>query len=106
MHDPNFVELPQAEDLGAPTVVDVPRPRTGSQYDPEPAREHTRGRLAVSSFVLLVVTIGVILVVVASGYRTWDQMQGVAASLLPAVLSVVSSTLGFYFGARAREEHW
>ena len=92
------------EDLGGPIVLDVPTPRTGSQYDPEPAREHTRGRLAVGSLVLLVATVGLLLTVVAVGYRTWDEMQGVTASVLPAVLSVVSSTLGFYFGARARED--
>lgn len=76
----------------------------GPTYNPDPSREHARGRLAAGSFLLLVVVVSVVLLTVALGGRTWQEMQGVAASVLPAVLGVVSSTLGFYFGARTQED--
>lgn len=87
------------EDLGEPTAEIVP-PRAGPRFNPEPQREKMRGRLALSAFILLVVCIVGILGVVAAGFRTWDQMEGVTASVLPAVLSTVSAILGFYFGSR------
>jgi hypothetical protein len=92
-----------SENLGAPAVFDVPAARIIATFDPEPGREQTRGWLAVGSFLLLVATLGLVLAAVAGGLRTWQEMQGVAASVLPAVLGVVSSTLGFYFGARSTE---
>jgi hypothetical protein len=96
--------VPPHTDLGAPATFGVPAPRIVASFDPEPGREQTRGWLAVGSFLLLVATLGIVLGAVAGGLRTWQEMQGVAASVLPAVLGVVSSTLGFYFGARTRED--
>lgn len=89
-------------DLGT-DEADIDLPARGARFDPEPAREKTRGVLAGGSFALLTVTVLTTLGVVASGTRTWNEMQGVAASVLPAVLSVVGTTLGFYFGTKSRE---
>lgn len=95
-------DLPPVEDLGGPGVESVPAPRAGSRYDPEPSRERMRGWLAAGAFGLLSVTVTIILLAVALGARSWDQMHGVAASVLPAVVSVVGVTLGYYFGTRGR----
>lgn len=95
-------KLALSEDLGEATAEIVP-PSPGRPYNPEPAREKMRSKLALWSFFLLVVCVGTILGVVAFGLQTWNEMQGVAASVLPAVLSVVSAILGFYFGAVTQE---
>ena len=99
MAEPAEHLTPPNEDLGQPSVSHVPVPRARRRFDPEPRREQMRGWLAVGSFVLLLITVSTIVLVVALGLRSWQEMEGVAASILPSVLSVVGSTVGFYFGA-------
>lgn len=38
------------------------------------------------------------------GWRKWEELQGLATSVLPVVVSVVGTTTGFYFGIKAAAE--
>ena len=86
-----------------PAEADITRPIAGGKYNPEPRRENIRGVLALGAFILFTMVIGVILISVAFGHRTWSDMEGVTAAVLPAVTTVVGSTVGFYFGARGQD---
>lgn len=91
-HDESL-ELEEAQEVG-----EVAQPQAGDIYSPAKEREETRSLLAKRSIYILAITILVITVPVAIGVRTWDEMEGVAAAVLPAVLSAVGAVLGFYFG--------
>lgn len=103
---PDAAEREMAElepiDLGPPTAV-IATPRS-EPYNPEPRRENIRGIVALASVALFAATVAVILVVVALGTRTWDDMEGVTAAVLPAVTTLMGSTVGFYFGTQDRRD--
>jgi hypothetical protein len=44
-----------------------------------------------------------IAVVVSAGWRTWNDIEGMTGTLLPAIVSVLGTTTGFYFGTKAGE---
>ncbi len=89
-------------DLGAPRQ-DVTHPVAGKTFDPDPARERIRGGLAVATFVLFAAFSLGIAVVVSAGWRTWNDIEGMTGTLLPAIVSVLGTTTGFYFGTKAGE---
>lgn len=89
----------QLEDLGAAEVAEFGLPREGGAYDPSRQREQIRSWLALGAGLLLVFTILLVTLPVVIGRRTWDDMEGLASTVLPAVLSVAGSIIGFYFGA-------
>jgi len=93
---------PDSAEFGPP-VADVFIPNVGPVFDPAPHREWTRRFLAIGVFLLLVATVGFILVPIILGVRTWNQMQGVAASVLPAVLSISGTVLAFYFATEEKK---
>lgn len=61
------------------------------------ARERNRQFLSLASFLLLAAVVMTILVTVVIGQRTWDELSGVTAALLPAVSAVATAALTFYF---------
>lgn len=93
---------PAAVELGPPTAS-IATPRQGDIYNPEPGRENIRGAIALCSVALFAATIAVILLSVAFGGRTWEEMEGVTAAALPAVTTLMGSTVGFYFGTQERQ---
>ena len=100
--DPMLTEGPTGSESLGDDLADIEDPRPARRFNPEPTREMARTALAAGSFLLLCAVVLVILLIVASGTRTWDEMQGVASAVLPAVLSVTGTSLGFYFGAKDR----
>jgi hypothetical protein len=94
-----MLELPEPRDLGNPTS-DTIFPIANVPYSVAKSRETMRGRLAAWSFALFALLVIILAVAVVSGLRTWDQMQGLATSILPVVVSVVGATTGFYFGSK------
>lgn len=90
-----------AEDLGEPRA-EIGVVVTGDSLR---RRETMRGVLAAWSFAVFTLVVGVMLFAVVSGWRTWDELEGLATSVLPVVVSVLGATTGFYFGLeRGREE--
>ena len=97
-HDePGPTQVAQPTDAGA-AVVDIIAPEYGAIYRPSEDRERTRSLLALGALSLLALTICLVAVPIVAGIRTWSELEGMCASLLPALLTVVGSALGFYFG--------
>ena len=94
---------PEPIELGPPEAS-IEVPRGGQIYNPDPVRENIRGFIALASVGLFAVTVAAILGVVATGLRTWDEMQGVTAAALPAVTALMGSTVGFYFGTQGLKD--
>jgi hypothetical protein len=92
-------ELTPSVDLGGVRDVDVPQPVVMGPIDLE--REKKRGLLAVWSFGLFTFTVLVLTLPVIFGARTWNDLQGLATSVLPVVVGVVGTTTGFYFGTKS-----
>lgn len=84
-------------DLG-PADADVAQPVPGEPYNPARDREKARSALAFGALVLLAGVLALIGVPVAIGKRDWAEVEGLAAALLPATLSIVGAAIGFYFG--------
>lgn len=87
-----LIEIP--EELGPP-LAEISLPDEGSIYQ---RREKTRSVLALGVFFLLVTVVLTILLAVVLGYRSWAELKDVSAFLLPPVVTVVGTVLGFYFG--------
>lgn len=86
------------DDLG-PALVNTIYP-VAKPFDPAKSREITRGRLAAWSFALFSVVTLLLLLAVICDWRTWPDLEGLATSVLPVVVSVVGTTTGFYFGTK------
>lgn len=94
---------PAAEDLG-PIGEPVEAPRLSSEpFDPEPARERTRTILGVLLVLLFAAMVLIPVSAVAFGSREWEEMEGMIAVLFPAVVGIVGSALGFYFGSEKQK---
>ena len=91
-------------DLGAPeTAGDITHPVVSLRpYNPDKAREWVRGGLAVGAFGLFAIFALGLAAAVAFGATTWDEVEGMSGTLLPAIVSVVGTTTGFYFGTKAK----
>lgn len=88
-------------DLG-PAEHDFDVPTEGNVYNPDKDRERTRSVLALRVLWLLVAVVAALLGAVISGLREWNELEGLSASVLPGVLTVVGTVLGFYFGSTKR----
>jgi hypothetical protein len=88
-----------ADDLG-PATTNTIYPVARKPFDPTKSREVTRGRLAAFSFALFAVITLLLVLAVICGWRTWDELEGLATSVVPVVVSVVGATTGFYFGVK------
>jgi hypothetical protein len=91
-------DLDPLEDAGPP-LAEVPFPKGGAVYDPAKDRETTRSKLALRVVWLLVGVVALLMGSVISELNTWEEVEGMASSVLPAVLTVVGTVLGFYFGS-------
>ena len=66
-------------------------------YDPEPGRDKVRNRLALAIFSLFAVVIGAFMAPVILGYRSWQDLEGMAASIIPTVAAVFSAAVVFFY---------
>lgn len=96
--------LVQPDDLGAPGLQEVPTPVAKRKFDPRKNRERVRGGLAAAAFGLFALVVLALGYAVIIGHRKWDELEGMTTALLPAVVSVVSSITGFYFGAKSGDD--
>ena len=76
----------------------LPRP----PFNPEPARERMRGRLAAAVVALLAGTILFSFVLVWLDKITVDEARTLLETTIPAEVALVGSAIGFYFGGRDR----
>ncbi len=81
----------------------ITKPFEAKEFDPEPAREAVRGRLTLiaACTFFFVVAFYLIVSLLASAER-WPQIKEAMMAILPAVTSVLGTTLGFYFGSQKR----
>lgn len=79
----------------------VPAPRT-SDYNPHRARELVRGSLALGLLALLGLVLLLLLQSVLAGWRTWEEVQGLATAVLGPLIGLTGTMLGFYFGQKDR----
>lgn len=86
------------EELGPLEVPEFGLPKR-RPFDPAKTQEWVRSCLALGSGLLLILSFMVIAIPVVVGWRSWDEVEGLSTALLPAVLSVTGSVIGFYFGA-------
>jgi hypothetical protein len=86
-------------DVGSLLSDTASNPPQTVPFDLTEARERQRGRLATLGFVLFSIVILMLMVPVIAGLRTWDQVQGLAAAILPTVSSIVSAAVVFYYSA-------
>lgn len=81
--------------------VDLPAKRTKEvPYDPEPNRDKVRGYLALSLVVLLVAVIIAGWVTLWTGVVKEPEIKDLLGVILPPVVALVGSALGFYFGGK------
>lgn len=74
---------------------EVDRPRV---FDPEPARERVRGRIA-SWLILLLATLSLAALGAVIGGADVDDIRGIAEIVLPPVVALCGSAMGFYYGS-------
>ncbi len=87
--------------LSLGNVSGAPKPPTDSPYDPSRDRELVRGRIASAMVFLLFVAIG--WPIVAALFGKFDgSVEKVATLVLTAIVGLVGTVLGFYFGGKDR----
>lgn len=88
-----------------PAEANIERPHaTGKEFDPSRARELMRGGVALASIGLFAFVVVLLCWAVVFNGRSWNDVQGIATSILPVVVSVVGTTTGFYFGTKSSEK--
>jgi hypothetical protein len=83
--------------------IDVALPNRPTQerpYDPEPNRDKVRGYLAIALVVLLVGVLVAAWASLWSGLVTEPEVKDLLSVMLPPVVALVGSALGFYFGGK------
>lgn len=88
----------RVDDVLAP----VPQPTTGGDYNPHRDRERVRGRLAFALVGLLALVAAALFFAVIAGWRTWDELQGLATLTFAPLISLTGTMLGFYYGQLER----
>jgi len=94
--------------VGKPELVDVEevdvslpsKPAKEVPYDPELSRDKVRGWLALALVVLLVAVIVAAWVTLWVGVVNEPEIKDLLGVLLPPVVALVGSALGFYFGGK------
>jgi hypothetical protein len=89
--------------LGPPRAdIEVPQ-ASPNTYDPSKARELMRGAVALASIALFAFVVIALCWDVLFSRRDWKDVEGIATSVMPVVVSVVGTTTGFYFGTKSGE---
>jgi Kef-type K+ transport system membrane component KefB len=88
----------EPEEIGVIRVADTTYPvDVGRPFNPDPVRELNRTILAIGSFALFAVVVLMILAAVVLLGKSWQDIEPIAAVLLPAVSALTSTTLAFFF---------
>jgi heme A synthase len=98
---PTVVAKPEVVDV---EEVDVSLPAKAARevpYNPEPNRDRVRGWLALALVVLLVAVIVAAWVTLWAGAVSEPEIKDLLGVLLPPVVALVGSALGFYFGGKS-----
>jgi hypothetical protein len=91
--------MAEGKDLG-PAEANIGRPAPSRTWNPTKIREVMRGTVALASFGLFAFVVAALVWAVVVDKRNWQDIQGIATSVLPVVVSVVGTTTGFYFGSK------
>ena len=99
--------LPRAEELGPPEAGKrILEPTEGrKRFAPTRSLERTCDALAVWAMALFSVMVIALTMPVIAGWRKWGELQGLAASVLPVLVSLLGTIVGFYFGIKAATEN-
>jgi|TARA_R110000824_G_scaffold48399_14_gene136722 hypothetical protein len=71
---------------------------SADSYDPNPKREQVRGTIAWFLLGLLTMTILFAFIAVAFQWTAYDNIKDMLGILLPPIVGLVGSAMGFYFG--------
>jgi hypothetical protein len=92
-------EEPETIDFGPPDEGYVPPQRlSAGVFDPEPGRERVRALVAGALIALLALLSCATLIAVVAGADP-DRVRPIAEIVLPPVVALCGSAIGFYFGA-------
>ena len=86
-----------------PAEAEVHEPTPGRNFDPDRHREIIRNILAITVAGLLVVVLLMRLVAVTVAGTPWSKLQGVVGAIVPGVIGIAGTILGFYFGTRGKQ---
>lgn len=78
-----------------------PRPRE-EKYDPERARDRIRGPLAIGMVMLLGATMLLTYIWIAANWMNTGDAKDILGIVLPPVVALTGTVLGFYFGGTDR----
>ena len=97
---PGRAVVGEPEEIGI-EYVDLPsKPAKEVPYDPEPDRDRVRGWLALALVVLLIAVILAAWATLWTGVVTEPEIKDLLGVILPPVVALVGSALGFYFGGK------
>jgi hypothetical protein len=85
---------------GDPITTKIEAPREGGIYDPRPAEDAARRRIAYFLIIILASTVLWIFILLACGKITVGEIKEFAVILGPLV-TLVSAATGFYYGTKA-----
>ena len=89
----------EQEDYGLPER-EAASPSVGKKFDQHRNRELMRNGLASVVLGLLCVVVLVPMWQVAVGGNDWANYEGMVGSIVPGVLGIAGTILGFYFGSK------
>jgi hypothetical protein len=97
---PAAVAKPEVVDVEEVDVSLPAKPTKELPYDPEPNRDRVRGYLAAGLVALLVAVVVAGWVTLWAGVVTEPEVKDLLGVILPPVVALVGSALGFYFGGK------
>ena len=71
---------------------------SADSYDPNPKREQVRGTIAWFLLGLLSMTVVFAFTAVARNWTDYENIKDMLGILLPPIVGLVGSAIGFYFG--------
>jgi hypothetical protein len=77
-----------------------PLPEVTKPFDPAPAREQARGRLAGFLIGLVGLTVLLGFLGLALDWGTFAEMKELTTTILAAVAALAGTAVGFYFGGK------
>jgi hypothetical protein len=81
--------------------VELPRqPANEKPYDPEPRRERMRGALASGLVLILAAVAAAAWITIWARLATEAEVKDLLGVMLPPVVALVGSAIGFYFGGK------
>ena len=83
---------------------DVPGPRPARRpYDPRRHKDYVRAGLTIGLLGLLATMLVVPLLALIAGWAAWDELEAFVTLTWGAVVGLVASSVGYYFGSERRK---